>query len=145
MPTKKDILDKYKGKILTADFEILSQEQMPTPAELQQQGVFLEFWGRVKNYGVWAKRTIGGLLLALILVHDCWETYRDFVPYAIKAYDQVQSYVVQLDQHKTEPATHYIVFAPEQKPPAPSFPPSDVDFVFSGSAVYPISGSWGII
>jgi hypothetical protein len=143
-PTKQEILDKYKDKISAADFEVLAGASLPTPKELQDQGVFLEFWGRLKDYAVWAKRTLGGVLLALILLHDGWETYRDFSPYAIKAYDQVQTYVTQLVQHKSEPATDYIVFAPEQKPPAPSFPPTDADFVFSGSIVHPVSGSWGV-
>ena len=144
MPTKQEILEKYKDKIPAADFELLSLDTLPTPEELHQQNVFLEFWGRMKDCAVWAKRMVGGALVALILIHDCWETYRDFSPYAIKTYDQVQSYIVQLAQHQAEPATRYIVFAPEQKPPAPSFPPSDADFVFSGTAVYPASGSWGI-
>jgi hypothetical protein len=143
-PTKREIIEKYKDKILAADFEVLTQNSLPTPTELQEEGVFLEFWGRFMDCAIWAKRTLTGVLLLLILVHDGWETYRDFSPYAIKAYEQVQSYVTQLAQHNSEPATDYIVFAPEQKPPAPSFPPTDADFVFSGSVVYPVSGSWGV-
>ena len=109
MPTKEELFEKYRDKISAADLEILS-DTLPTPAELHQQGAFLEFWGRFKDCAVWAKRMIGGSIVALILLHDCWETYRDFSPYAIKAYDQAQSYVVQLAQHKSEPATRYIFF-----------------------------------
>ena len=144
-PTKQEILEKYKDKISAADFEILTDATLPTPGELHGQGAFLEFWGRFKDCAVWAKRNLMGVLLALILLHDGWETYRDFSPYAIKAYDQINIYVTQLVHYKSEQATDYIVFAPEQKPPAPSFPPSDDDFVFSGSVVYPGSGSWGIL
>lgn len=143
-PTKHEILEKYKDKISEDDFAILIDHPLPTPGELHEQGVFLEFLGCVKDCFVWAKRNFSGALLALILLHDGWETYRDFSPYAIKAYDQAQIYVTQLIKHKSEPATDYIVFTPEQTPPAPSFPPTDADFVFSGSVVYPVSGSWGI-
>ena len=143
-PTKEEILAKYKDRISKADFKILVGDTLPTPKELQDEKAFIEFWGRLKGFAVWAKKTIGGVILALIFLHECFETYRDFKPYAIQTYSTIGAYLEQFPKHQAEPATSYIVFTPEYKAPARSFLPAPDDFILPETGVYPVSGSWHI-
>lgn len=144
-PTKQEILEKYKDKISAADFEILAPGSFPTPIELQREQAFMEFLGQLGGWAVWAKRTIGGLLLALILLHDGWETYRDFSPYAIKAYEEAQTYVTHLFEHRGEPATDFIFFTQDTTLPPQSSSQSQHQVLSAGTVVYPISGSWKMV
>ena len=141
LPSREEILEKYKDVITAKDFKLLVADAPPPPEELQRENVFVEYWGKFKGFAVWAKKTAAAVLIALIFIHDGWETYRDFAPIAIRAYSEVVRYGQRVAANAQLVADRYIAFIPETKSPVPQIVPGYEDFIAPATGIYPISRS----
>jgi hypothetical protein len=167
LPSRNEILEKYRAVIDREDFEILTQDHLPRPEELQQ-GDVLQYLGTLKGAAVWAKRNLGHVILVFVIavqgVGGFIQGLESIAKYGQIAWEQVPPIMQFHQQHPDIPATEYKIVERQHDWPLPpeqpfwinnsgtttttstttSSPeyPSPIDSMPSGSGLVPYSDRW---
>ena len=164
LPTRQEILEKYRGVIDNEDFEILAAESFPLPESIRQEDASLQYLGTLKGAYVWAKRQLGRVIAVIVFFGGFMQGIEYTSEYSRIAYDQIVSVVQLAQRHLQVPATEYRIFERQDNwtlPPDPPFALADylgpstttttpaptgssnLDSLPPGSGLIPYSGRWG--
>jgi hypothetical protein len=108
-PTRQEILEKYRDVIDAADFEVLATRELPPPAQLQQEGAWLEYLGPLKGAFLYLKRSLCRSVVVIAVFGGFMQGLEYIDKYSRLGYEKAQQ-VVQLSfQHCNQPATKYVI------------------------------------
>src|SRR3972149_4397364 len=99
LPTRAEILEKYRGVIDSEDFQILAAETFPQPETLHQEDASLQYIGTLKGAYLWAKRQLGRVVAVIVFFGGFIQGVEYINRYSRLAYDQVASVFQQGQQH----------------------------------------------
>jgi hypothetical protein len=158
IPTKQQILEKYRDVIEANDFEILYRDSLPTPEEVHQENASLQYMGRMNGFWVWAKRIVGGAIAAVIFIGELDDGIQTINRYTTVAYEKMSQYVELGSHHRQIPADEYVASKPPKFWPSipddsiyiatttttttTTPPPSQIELQ-PGSGLAPNSHRWG--
>jgi hypothetical protein len=146
-PSKREILERYRDKIAADDFELLVADAPPTPSEAHQQSERIDIIGEIGGWMVWMKKKLfgrdAGLLVVFVTLIGTFQACEWLHPKIVGSYDQISSYVSSYIPYDRHTPSYYVAFQPPNAPHHAEQQPAD--FLFSGTQVYPISGSHPII
>ena len=153
LPTRKEILDKYRSLIDNEDFEILVSSELPNPEETRREKAWLECLGSLKSTYVFLKRTTEKIVTVIIFIgafRTGLDTITEYIPVA---YEKIIPLIELANKNPGEPANNYLMIS-RDKFTSPSsyfntttttttFPPLTlVTEISSGATLIPFSLTW---
>jgi hypothetical protein len=132
LPTRREILERYRDVIGTEDFEILTQDMTPTPSDISAEKVGLAWLGPLRGHWLFLKRTVQGVAVLIVAagnIESAWQ----FVERLEGLRPTVVAYVTDVNHGEIEPADTFILSkdtSPEER--TPNVPPKREYFAFTG-------------
>lgn len=107
LPTKQEILAKYRDVIDTDDSAVLSSDTLPAPETMHREGATLTYLGQIRSVYIWAKRSCGNVVAVIIYIGGFIQGVEYINRYSRIAYDEIASLVELGQQYCSSPATEY--------------------------------------
>ena len=133
LPSRREILERYRDFIGTEDFEILFQQMAPTPAEINTRTVDLAWLGPLRGYWLFLRRTVQGIAVLIIAagnIESAWQFVERLDGHA----PTIAAYIHDTGKGVSELADTFVIS--KDVPPRerlPDGPPRREYFAFTGT------------
>lgn len=116
LPTKQEILEKYRHLINADDFEILAASELPTPLQMQREGAWFRVLGPLKGFHVLIKRTVLGGVAAICFIGSFGQGLEYVEKYSLMGIEKVHAIAQYAHDHLSNPATELLVAVQNNEP-----------------------------
>jgi hypothetical protein len=133
LPSRREILERYRDVIGTEDFEILVQQMTPTPAEVSARQVSFAWLGPLRGYWLFLRRTAQAIAVVIIAAGNI-ESGLQFVERLEGYTPAISAYIRGAGEANGELADTFILskdVSPQER--LPDAPPRREYFAFTGT------------
>lgn len=136
-PSRREILEKYRGFISTEDFELLCLDSPPNPADLQKKGEWLEVLGQIGEYLVALWKPASKTVVVVSTIGGFFQGCEYIDKYVRIGANHVHSLVDSCRSESWVPADEFLFVVPrsrEEHPRGPNGPAAPQVFIATSTS-----------
>jgi hypothetical protein len=111
-PTRDEVLVAFREVLDRFDGPVFIESAPPDPIAYQRDGLWLQYLGRLKGWGVWLKKNALNIGIAICLYGDFRQGIETILSDSKIAYDSIPAIVDFGSKHLESPATGFATTLP---------------------------------